>query len=38
VRQKPGAHRTAQLPYVLVDDEGHVIAERTKEGRWERAT
>ena len=38
VSQKPGAQDTAQLPYVLVDDEGHLIAERTKEGRWEKAT
>jgi len=38
VKEKPGATNTPQKPYVLVDDKGHVIAERsTRTDRWEKA-
>ncbi len=38
VKEKPGTVNTAQKPYVLVDDKGHVIAElSTKAECWEKA-
>jgi hypothetical protein len=38
VKEKPGDPTRAHLPYVLVDDRGHVIAEReTRDASWQEA-
>lgn len=38
VKEKPGIASTVQLSYVLVDDLGHVVAERaTKDEPWRMA-
>jgi hypothetical protein len=39
VKVKPGDVSTTQLPHVLVDDRGHVVAEGdTKDGPWKTPT
>lgn len=38
VKEKPGDSTRAHLSHVLIDDRGHVVAERaTRDGLWQEA-
>ena len=39
VKEKPGVYSSVQYPHVLIDDSGHVVAERETENEpWQKPT